>query len=119
VFAARLDDRKLSGELFQGGFAEFVCEPFTQFIEWKDRTVTKTKAPSRGPYPANIGGFLQTCMYGLTGIQLGPGEPDTWCCKKPAMPDLWDGVQVEKIWVRGKPARLTARHGDDKAKIEV
>ncbi len=28
------------------------------------------------------------------------------------LPGLWDGVEVERVWVRGGPARLVAAHGE-------
>jgi hypothetical protein len=34
------------------------------------------------------------------------------------MPDLWEAIEVERIWVRGRPARLLARHGST-ARIEL
>jgi len=35
------------------------------------------------------------------------------------MPAGWDGIEVERIWVGGKPARLEARHGAARARIEI
>jgi hypothetical protein len=35
------------------------------------------------------------------------------------MPHLWEGVEVDRIWVRGRPARLLARQGDNRATVEV
>jgi hypothetical protein len=57
-------------------------------------------------------------MYGLTGIRIGPGEPHSWCERSVVMPDLWDGIEVERLWIRGRPVSLSAKHGDDRATIE-
>jgi hypothetical protein len=27
------------------------------------------------------------------------------------MPELWDAIEVDHAWVRGRPARLMGRHG--------
>jgi len=35
------------------------------------------------------------------------------------LPEGWEAIEVERIWVRGRPARLVARHGDDRARIEL
>jgi hypothetical protein len=35
------------------------------------------------------------------------------------MPATWEGIEVERIWVRGKPARLSAFHGDESAQLEL
>jgi len=66
-----------------------------------------------------VGGFLTSCLYGLPGLVLGAGEPETWPRRPVVMPTLWEGVEVERIWVRGKLARLVARHGDNRATLEM
>jgi hypothetical protein len=35
------------------------------------------------------------------------------------MPAGWNAIEVDRIWARGKKARLTARHGDEHAALEV
>lgn len=60
---------------------------------------------------ANVGGFLSSCLYGLTGLVLGPGEPAAWTRRPAVMPGLWDGIDVERVWARGRLMRLTATHG--------
>lgn len=59
-----------------------------------------------------------SCLYGLTGLRLGPGEPESWCEYPIVLPTGWEGIRVERIWVRGRPARLVANHGDRHAQIE-
>ena len=118
VFAARQGDRQLSAELFGAGVERFVSDSYAMFIEWIDQSQTGPKAPPATPYLANMGGFLMACLYGLTGIQLGPGEPASWARHPVAMPALWDAIEVERIWVRGRPARLLARHGEAQARLE-
>jgi len=67
--------------------------------------------PRAGPLMANVGGFLTSCMYGLTGLVLGPDEPAAWARRTAQMPELWDGIEVARIWARGRPMRLEAIHG--------
>jgi len=66
---------------------------------------------------ANMGAFLIACLYGLTGLRVGPGEPQAWCERAVVMPDLWDGIEVERLWMRGRPVSLTAKHGDARATL--
>jgi hypothetical protein len=117
VFAARLGDRKFAAELFNAGVCNFMVEPFAMFTEYAD-THSGVKAPATTPFITAPGSFLMACLYGLTGLQLGPGEPESWFKFPVAMPELWDGIEVERIWVRGHPAKLTARHGDAQGRIE-
>jgi protein-glucosylgalactosylhydroxylysine glucosidase len=117
VYAARLGDRERAAELFERGYAQFILEPFHQTAEYHPDVFPEQ--PQAAPMFANIGGFLMSCLYGLPGLRLGPGDPQSWCERPVVMPAGWDGVEVERIWVRGQPARLVARHGDEHAHIEM
>ena len=35
------------------------------------------------------------------------------------LPSGWKSIEVERLWVRGRPARLVARHGAKHASIEL
>jgi hypothetical protein len=116
AWAARLPDRTLSARLFEEGFGKFASGRFNVVHEYRaDRF---PEEPISGPFLANIGGFLIACLYGLTGIQLGPGDPESWCVRPVAMPELWDAVEVDRVWIRGEEAALRAKHGDEKATID-
>jgi hypothetical protein len=34
------------------------------------------------------------------------------------MPSGWKAIEVDRIWARGRKARLVARHGDEHAALE-
>lgn len=108
AWAARLGDRALSSRLFEEGYAEFIDEPFRVANEFSRRF---PKQPKAGPLVANVGGYLTSCLYGLTGVALGPEEPSAWARRVAVMPELWDGIEVERVWARGQPIRLVANHG--------
>ena len=108
AWAARLGDRALSSRLFEEGYADFIDEPFRVTNEFSRRFPEQPKA---GPLVANVGGFLTSCMYGLSGLALGPDSTAEWARRPAAMPELWEGIEVERIWARGRPTRLTAMHG--------
>ena len=116
VYAARLGDRALSAELFERGYANYVHEPFWDTDEYGKNAPPK---PRVGPYLANLGGFLSSCIYGLPGIQLRSGLPQNWCRRPVVMPQDWEGILVERIWVHGQPARLVALHGAERAEITL
>ena len=117
VFAARLGQRERALELFEKGFAEFTLEPFTETAEFS-RTRFPDK-PRAGPFQANIGGFLSACMFGLTGIEIGPEEPCEWARRAVTLPAGWSAIEIERLWVRGKPASLRATHGAERAELVV
>jgi hypothetical protein len=116
AWAARLGDRTLSAKLFEEGYADFTSERFMNVHEVVEKKFPDT--PLAGPFFANIGGFLLSCLCLLSGMRIGPGEPNLWCRRPVVMPEGWDGIEVERLWVRGRPAHLIARHGDKRAKLE-
>ena len=76
---------------------------------WRVTNEFSTRFPDRpraGPLMANVGGFLTSCLYGLPGLVLQAGDPQHWARRPVVMPELWDGVEVDRIWVRGNPARV-------------
>jgi hypothetical protein len=117
VYAARTGDRARSLELFERGYAAFVVDPFSITTEYDPEVFPEQ--PVAGPFAANIGGFLLSCLYGLPGLRIGEGDPATWCVRPVTLPKGWEAIEVDRIWVRGRPARLLARHGDEHAFIEV
>ncbi len=58
-------------------------------------------------------------MYGLPAIRLGPGEPETWPSRPVVLPDGWRSIEVERAWIRNRPARIVAEHGAERAVIEM
>jgi hypothetical protein len=117
VYAARLGERERALELYERGFAEFVAQPHSVVTEYSPSVYPDQ--PRAGPFIANLGGFLTGCLYGLTGMTLRAGEPVGWCRRPVTMPQGWDGVHVERLWVRGRPATLMAVHGEDRARLDL
>jgi trehalose/maltose hydrolase-like predicted phosphorylase len=117
VWAAWLGDRERSLSLFEEGYARFVTGRFAQTLEYRpDRFPDQ---PLAGPFCANLAGFLLGCLCGLPGLRPDAGDPAGWCRRPVVLPAGWETIEVERLWVRGRPARLVARHGDERARIEL
>jgi len=89
---------------------------------WYNLEVSATRYPEKpqaGPFFANLGAFLMGLTYGLPGIRLGPGEPHEWACRPVVLPEGWRSIEIERAWVRMQPARIVARHGAERAAIEL
>jgi len=61
-----------------------------------------------GPFFANMGGFLMSLLTGFPRLKIGPGDPQTWAQGKVILPRGWTAIEVERVWLRGRPARLVA-----------
>jgi len=109
TWAARTGDRALALKLFEEGYAKFERGRFSQILEYRpDRFPEQPKA---GPFFANMGGFLSGLLLGLPRLEPGEGEPDGWAQAPIILPAGWDAIEIDRIWVRGQPMRLEARHG--------
>jgi hypothetical protein len=64
-----------------------------------------------------MGGFLSSLVLGFPRLEPGEGEPETWSKAQVVLPTGWEAIEVDRIWVRGRPMRLTARHGEP-ARVE-
>ena len=117
TYAARLGNRADALRWFEKGYAEFVEEPFSETNEYS--LARFPDKPRVGPFMANLGGFLMSCLYGLTGLLLSPAEPAEWFTRRVVLPTGWDAIEVDRLYVRGRPARLVAREGDERATLEL
>lgn len=117
VFAARLGDRRRALDLFEAGYADFVNPPFGEVNEF-----SRTRFPNKpvvGPLFANLGGFLISLVLGLPGLRLDDGNPAAWPRRPVVLPEGWTAIEVERLTIRGSRARLMARHGTERARLEL
>jgi protein-glucosylgalactosylhydroxylysine glucosidase len=115
VYAARIGDRSRALELYERGFADYIIQPHSMTTEYSP--AVHPDRPRAAPFIANLAGFLAGCLHGLTGMAPTAGDPGDWCCKPVTMPEGWDGIHVERLWVRGREAELTAVHGAEQASL--
>ncbi|GAA5187800.1 hypothetical protein GCM10023322_36940 [Rugosimonospora acidiphila] len=115
VFGARLGDREASLDLFEKGYGQFIIDPYTITTEYSPAAFPDHQRA--GPFTANLGGFLTSCLYGLTGIHLQSGDPANWFRRKVVLPAGWDAICSDSVWVRGQPVGLHAAHGDERGRF--
>ncbi|MBI2724221.1 MAG: glycoside hydrolase family 65 protein [Chloroflexi bacterium] len=115
VFAARLGERDLALEMFERGYEKFILEPFSMPDEYSSEQFPEM--PRAGPFFANLGGFLTSLLYGLPGLRLTDGHVEHWSDRPVVLPSGWSAIECERIYVGGIPARLVARHADERARI--
>lgn len=116
VHAARLGDRRRSLQMLEVGYAEFINPPYGEVNEYS-RTRFPDK-PVAGPLFANLGGFLISLVLGLPGLRPDDGDPAGWARRPVVLPEGWNSIEVERLTIRGRPARLTASHGAERARLQ-
>lgn len=114
VYAARGGDPALARELLEKGYGDFINEPFLEPDEYPR---SRTDRPRASPMFANLSGFLTSMLFGFTGVQLGPGQPDSWAERPVRLPAGWRAIHVERVWARGAHHLLEARAGATRATI--
>jgi trehalose/maltose hydrolase-like predicted phosphorylase len=115
VWACWLGDRDLALTLMQEGYGAYLAGRFAQTLEYRlDKTPDGVAA---GPFTANMGGFLTGLLLGLPGVRCGPGPPETWPQRPVVLPRGWQAIECDRLWIQGRPARLRAVHGADRAEL--
>jgi len=98
VYAARLGDRRRSLQLFEVGYADLSIHPLARSMS--------SAAP----------GFLTTRSWGL---RPDDGDPAGWPRRPVVLPEGWNTIEIERLSIRGRSARLTARQGAERAQLEL
>ncbi|RZJ45970.1 MAG: glycoside hydrolase family 65 protein [Brevundimonas sp.] len=115
TWAAMAGDRHLSLKLFETGYAAYDQGRFHQCLEYRpDHPDSQVKA---GPFFANLGGMLMGLMLGLTGLIIDDGDPQSWPRRPVVLPEGWTAIEIGRVWVRGRPMRLRASQGADRAEL--
>jgi len=109
VWAARRGDRALSLRLLEEGYGRFIAGRFLQTLEYRpDRF---PEQPMAGPFFANMGGFVMSLLLGFPRLVPDAGDPGGWSKGDVVVPRGWKSIEVERLWLRGRPARLVAAQG--------
>jgi len=114
AWATMAGDRDLALKLFEEGFAAYDRPRFHQCLEYR---LDRAEGPAAGPFFANLGGMLLGLCYGLTGLVVDDGEPESWARRPITLPTGWEAVRIERLRVRGRSARLVARQGAERAEL--
>lgn len=113
TWAAWAGDRALSLKLLEEGYGLYQYGRFQQTLEYR---LEKAPDPvASGPFFANMGGFLTGLLFGLPGLKVSDAEPEAWPSRGVVLPEGWEAIECDRLWIRGRPARLVARHGAERA----
>jgi len=119
VYPAILGDRKTARKFFDGGNLPFFVEPYRMCTEWSSKSPYVQSADQPATFfITGRGSLLTGLMMGLTRIDIWQENFDDWFSGHIVMPEGWDGIVLEKVFLRGKPARIIAQHGAPRATVE-
>ena len=115
TWAAWAGDRALSLKLLEEGYGAYQYGRFGQTLEYRLDKVPDGVAS--GPFFANMGGFLTGLLFGLPGLNVSPADPDRWPSRPVVLPKGWEAIECDRLWIRGRPMRLQARQGAERARL--
>ena len=115
VWAARAGDRALSAQLMEEGYGRFCVGRFVQTLEYRQDVFPEQ--PRAGPFFANLGGFLLGLLTGFLGLQPGWGDAQHWARRPVVLPEGWDAIEAERVWIGGLPFKMVARQGAERAEL--
>jgi protein-glucosylgalactosylhydroxylysine glucosidase len=98
--AAAMGDRASAGRLFRDSWSADMLAPFGMMREAAPQT--------HGCFLTNEGSLLRTAMFGFTGLRINEGD---WNKYEAALPETWQSIEIERVYVRGERKRIVARHG--------
>jgi trehalose/maltose hydrolase-like predicted phosphorylase len=108
VGASELGDAKTADDWIQRNLAGFLKPPFN--------VRTETVANNAGYILATSSGFLQSMIYGLTGLRIDDKGLDA--AYAPVLPPNWTSLKLQRISFRGKQYDITVtRDAEGKATL--
>ena len=116
VIPAWLGERTASLRFFEKGSGPFLREPYLTSVEWVARDGSD---PDNMPTPFLTGraSLLSGVMLGLTRINLFK-EGDEMFEGPIILPEGWEEITLHRVYLKGRAARITARHGEAQARVE-
>ncbi len=115
TWAAWAGDRDLSLRLLEEGYGLYQYGRFQQTLEY--RLDLPSEGVATGPFFANMGGFVTGLLFGLPGLKVTDADPDQWPSRPVVLPAGWEAIECDRLWVRGRPCRLRARQGAERAEL--
>lgn len=100
VGAAELGDAATAGDWIQRNLAGFLKAPFN--------VRTETVANNAGYILATSAGFVQSLVYGLSGLRID--DDGLTQAYPPALPPAWKSLQLKGIHFRGRQYDITIDH---------
>lgn len=89
-------------------FEKFQYGRFSQTLEYRLGTAASEGVAS-APFFANNAGFLTGLLFGIPGLRVSTGPPETWPQREVVLPQGWDAIRAEALNIRGKPG-TASRH---------
>ncbi|MBC2603187.1 glycoside hydrolase family 65 protein [Puniceicoccus vermicola] len=113
VWAAREGEPELAKEFLDTGYLSRHFEPFNMIGE----TAKFREGSPNENFVTAQGGILSAVILGLCGLDIVEGSPEGWAKHPIRLPGDWEAIEIDRLYARGRPFRVVARNGAEKAEI--
>ncbi len=119
VIPARLGDRKLAREFFEAGNLSFFTPPYMMCIERSFDGEAMEKSPDGGYaiFLTGRGSLLTGLMMGLTNMNIYKDDINEMFEGTITLPEGFNKLTLNKIYIKGRPAKVIAENSKEKAEI--
>lgn len=113
VFPAMVGDRAFARRIYDDVRERFFVEPYLASSECgtAKEYIAKGKLPATTFLTAR-GSLLCGLMMGLTRMDFWQGDAAKWFTRRVTLPEGWNKLTLGKIYIEGRPAKVTARDGE-------
>jgi len=108
VMEALYGDKEMALTLFEVAWKPFALGPFL--------IPTEFRKANWGAFITSNGSLLHSAMVGFTGLRITEGD---WCLYPASLPKGWKRIEIDRIWVNGKPKKLIAIDGKKSQLLDV
>ena len=98
--AAYVGDRRKAADLFRNAWKPYWVEPYGLVKEYQF-------FPD-GNYITGCASLLSATMFGFTGLRISDAD---WRQYPATLPEGWNRIEIDRVWVKGKARNLIAEHG--------
>ncbi len=125
IFPAWAGDRKKSMEYYETSNLTFFCQPFYSATEWSiidpaDRITPSDDVPTN--FITGRASLLSGLLMGLTKFCPWKGSVNSsineWLGENIILPEGWNKITLNKVYIKGKAYRITAENGAKHALVE-
>jgi trehalose/maltose hydrolase-like predicted phosphorylase len=113
--ALKLGERDLAARWWPEEIARhFEPNRFGLWREWTDMWAVKggEHPQEQACFVAFAGQLLKQLLVLFPRLEPSFESPASWAVTPVTLPEGWEAIEVERVWIRDEPMRMVARHGE-------
>ncbi|MFG0247933.1 MAG: hypothetical protein ACF8OB_03525 [Phycisphaeraceae bacterium JB051] len=112
--ALDMGHRDLAGQWWpQEVASKYIPQWFGVWREWSTQWTSGGRAYpfQQDCFVTFAGHILKQLLIQFPQLDITSPDPMSWPSKPVTLPQGWDAIEVQRIWIQDRPAKMIARHG--------